>query len=77
MSTSANRIYVGDTNAGMFYVKYTTRDKKMEIVADSTASRYITTAIEIDHDTVAAGMQAPPSFLYVCGLHVMQQCGVM
>eukprot|EP01083_Nonionella_stella_P097943 275342_1 len=50
--TESNRIYVGDVNAGFFFVRYISRTKKMQIFSDNMCPRYVTASILIDFETV-------------------------
>eukprot|EP00238_Polyblepharides_amylifera_P001957 CAMPEP_0196584476 /NCGR_PEP_ID=MMETSP1081-20130531/47156_1 /TAXON_ID=36882 /ORGANISM="Pyramimonas amylifera, Strain CCMP720" /LENGTH=1211 /DNA_ID=CAMNT_0041905687 /DNA_START=221 /DNA_END=3856 /DNA_ORIENTATION=- len=50
-----DRIYVGDNQHSLHWVKYRAKDNLMYCFADDVTPRWVTTAITLDYNTVAAG----------------------
>ena len=55
ISTNGNRIFVGDSQESIHFIKYRPTNKTMYIFADDTIPRHTSCSVNLDYDTVAAG----------------------
>ena len=47
-----DRIYVADAQESVFFMKYKKAENQLYIYADDTSSRYLTTQLQLDYDTL-------------------------
>ena len=47
-----DRIYVGDAQESLFYMKYKKAENQLYIYADDSTSRHISCTLQLDYDTV-------------------------
>ena len=47
-----DRIYVADSQESVFFMKYKKAENQLYIYADDTTSRYLTTQLQLDYDTL-------------------------
>ena len=47
-----DRIYVADSQESVFFMKYKKAENQLYIYADDTSSRYLTTQLQLDYDTL-------------------------
>jgi splicing factor 3B subunit 3 len=55
LSTSLDRIFVGDAQESIHFVKYKRAENVLVVFADDTQPRHVTCSTVLDHDTVAVG----------------------
>ncbi|GAB4816845.1 hypothetical protein N2152v2_003891 [Parachlorella kessleri] len=53
ISVSGSRLYVGDAQESLFYLKYKKSDNRFYVFADDIVPRHVTAALPLDYDTVA------------------------
>lgn len=75
-----DRIYVADSQESVFFMKYKKAENQLYIYADDTTSRYLTTQLQLDYDTLCGAdkfgnifMMRLPAELsqQVSGLHML------
>ena len=52
LSVMGDRIYVGDAQESLFYMKYKKAENQLYIYADDSTSRHISCTLQLDYDTV-------------------------
>lgn len=55
LSVSGSRIYAGDAQESVHFMRYKKNENALYVFADDTAPRHLTTMLQLDYDTVAAG----------------------
>lgn len=51
----SNRIIIGDIQNSFHYLTYSLRDNEFRLIADDFHTRWITSSLQLDHDTMAGG----------------------
>ena len=52
LTVMGDRIYVADSQESVFFMKYKKAENQLYIYADDTTSRYLTTQLQLDYDTL-------------------------
>lgn len=52
LTVMGDRIYVADAQESVFFMKYKKAENQLYIYADDTTSRYLTTQLQLDYDTI-------------------------
>ena len=52
LTVMGDRIYVADSQESVFFMKYKKAENQLYIYADDTSSRYLTTQLQLDYDTL-------------------------
>ena len=83
LTVMGDRIYVADAQESVFFMKYKKAENQLYIYADDTTSRYLTTQLQLDYDTICGAdkfgnifMMRLPSDLsqQVCNLPNVLMC---
>ena len=77
-----DRIYVADSQESVFYMKYKKAENQLYIYADDTSSRYLTTQLQLDYDTLCGAdkfgnifmMRLPSDLSQQVSLSVLAPC---
>ena len=80
LTVMGDRIYVADSQESVFYMKYKKAENQLYIYADDTSSRYLTTQLQLDYDTLCGAdkfgnifmMRLPSDLSQQVSLHVLQ-----
>lgn len=72
-----DRIYVADSQESVFYMKYKKAENQLYIYADDTTSRYLTTQLQLDYDTLCGADKFGNIFMMRLPADLSQQVSVL
>ena len=72
-----DRIYVADSQESVFFMKYKKAENQLYIYADDTSSRYLTTQLQLDYDTLCGADKFGNIFMMRLPADLSQQVRVL
>lgn len=77
LTVMGDRIYVADSQESVFFMKYKKAENQLYIYADDTTSRYLTTQLQLDYDTLCGADKFGNIFMMRLPAELSQQVSAL